>query len=283
MSLKNQLTTSAPLNESHQHSDHVPVWAKLAGIICGSILAAIGLELFLMPHGIVVGGITGLSAIFALSTELRLGLYLFLLNLPLIVLQRKYSSNSVTLLTFFGVLVISISTFLLHPFPALMSEPLAAALFGGLSLGIGIGLALRFGSHLDTAEKAASSLPFTQWITPEGIVMMFNCFVLIIAGFHFGFEQAIYSVTAYLLAYESIKICLGGFRLSSQVHIKSHSCTRIQEDLALYLNRKADIIQHHSLDGTPDLLQLKCHRWETSRLKAIVRNCDPDSEIFIQP
>lgn len=281
--MKNQLTTSTPLNGSHKDRKTEPLWMKLTGIIFGSVLAAVGLELFLMPHGIVVGGITGLSTIFALSTELRLGLFLFLLNLPFIVLQRKYSGNSVSLLTFFGVLIISLGTFLLHPFPALLNEPLAAALLGGLSLGFGIGLALRFGSYLDSAEKAVSNLPFTRWITPEGLVMLFNCLVLVIAGFHFGFEQAIYSVTAYLLAYESIKLCLSGFRFYNQVQIESHHCAYIQEALSHYLNRKADFIKQDSQDGEPDQIQLKCHRWEVSRLKAIVLNCDPDSEILILP
>ncbi|MCT2197230.1 MULTISPECIES: YitT family protein, partial [unclassified Paenibacillus] len=53
---------------------------RVTGIITGASLASVSLVFFLMPHGIVVGGITGLSALLALLTEFRLALFLFFLN-----------------------------------------------------------------------------------------------------------------------------------------------------------------------------------------------------------
>lgn len=49
----------------------VPAFARAVGVIAGALLASVGLELFLLPHGIVVGGVTGLSALLALKTEDR--------------------------------------------------------------------------------------------------------------------------------------------------------------------------------------------------------------------
>ncbi len=261
-----------------------PALIRLAGIIAGALLASAGLELFLMPHGIVVGGVTGLSALFALSTEMRLGLFLFLLNLPLLVSARKNIDASFALFTVCGLLVFSIGTILLHPYPALMGDPLPAALTGGLSLGLGLGLALRFGGALDTAEKAVERFRFRKrkGLSPEGLMLLLNCFILIAAGFHFGFEQAVYSVTAYILAYESVKIPLFGLKLHVLVQIQSAECVEIQIAVDRYLNRRAAYIGNAPDGGIPQVLHYKCHRWETARLKAIVKTCDPDSEIFVR-
>lgn len=253
---------------------------NVLGVIAGALLASVGLELFLMPHGIIVGGITGLSALFALTTEMRLGLFLFLLNLPLLLIQRKNIDSSFAFFTVFGLLVFSLGTIVLHPYPALTSNPLTSALVGGLSLGLGIGLALRFGGALDSAEKIAESFSTKKGLTPEVIMLLLNCSILILAGFHFGFDQAVYSVTAYILAFESVKLPLRGFRLTLSVSIKSQECVRIQEALALYLNRNVAIVEDPTvLSGNLGVMECKCHRWEASRLVAIIKNCDPDSEI----
>ncbi|GJM81074.1 hypothetical protein HMSSN139_35700 [Paenibacillus sp. HMSSN-139] len=71
----------------------IPAFTRAVGVIAGALLASAGLELFLMPHGIVVGGVTGLSVLLALKTEMQLGLFLFLLNLPLLLLYRKTFSG----------------------------------------------------------------------------------------------------------------------------------------------------------------------------------------------
>lgn len=282
--MKNKLTAESPMHDRRYPWRIYPFLLRLAGIIAGALLAAAGLELFLMPHGIVVGGVTGLSALFALTTEMRLGLFLFLLNLPLLVLARKNIDASFAIFTVCGLLVFSIGTILLHPYPALMGDPLLAALIGGLSLGLGLGLALRFGGALDTAEKAVERFRSLKRksLSPEGMMMMLNCFILLAAGFHFGFEQAVYSVTAYILAYESVKIPLFGLKLNVLVQIESRECAEIQTALARYLNRRAAYVGEAPSNGVPQMLEYKCHRWEMPRLKAIVKNCDPDSEISIR-
>ncbi|MEF2968440.1 YitT family protein [Paenibacillus sp. M1] len=284
--MKNKLTADSPMNE-HRHRMKVqPAFVKFTGVIIGAVLAAVGLELFLMPHGIVVGGVTGLSALFALSTEMRLGLFLFLLNLPLLVLGRKNADTSFTIFTACGLLVLSLVTILLHPFPALMGNPLPAALAGGISLGLGIGLALRFGGALDTAEKAAEKAAERfrnrRGLSPEVLLLLLNCSILLAAGFHFGFEQAVYSVTAYILAYETVKIPLFGIGTSVIVRIESREYAAVQRELALYLNRDAEEVRSlpDRESGDPlRILKYKCHRLEAPRLKAIAKNCDPACKI----
>lgn len=244
-----------------------------------------GLELFLMPHGIVVGGITGLSALFALQTEMKLGLFLFLMNLPLLFLQRKNIDASFAIFTIFGLFVFSLGTIMLHPYPALMGDALSAALIGGLCLGFGIGLALRFGGALDTVSKQVAEKfhASNKWFLVDGTIHLFNCLILLAAGFYFGFQEAVYSVTAYILAYESVKIPLFGVKFNILVHIESRESAEIQKSLARYLNRSAAYVGEASKDGTHQVLKYKVNRWEMPRVKAIVKNCDPDSDISIHP
>ncbi|MBW4840488.1 MAG: YitT family protein [Paenibacillaceae bacterium] len=261
----------------------IPPFGRAAGVIVGALLASVGLELFLMPHGIVVGGMTGLSALLALKTEMRLGLFLFLLNLPFLFLYRKNIHWSYGIFTVIGILVFSLGTLVLHPYPSLINEPLPAALIGGVSLGFGLGLSLRFGGALDIAEKAANQLQYRS-LSPERLLLLLNCLILIGAGCHFGFLQALYSVIAYLSAFEAVKLPVQGGIFTQTVRIKSRQCAAIQGELLMYLNRST--VYRQEPEDTANgigILECRCHRLERSRLISVVHRCDRESEITFHP
>ncbi|CAM4385131.1 YitT family protein [Paenibacillus phoenicis] len=283
--MKHQLRVHSSRKARGGFKPLIPTFGRAAGVIAGASLASVGLELFLMPHSIVVGGMTGLSALLALTTEMRLGLFLFLLNLPLLFLYRKNIHGSYGIFTVIGVLVFSLGTLVLHPYPSLIDEPLLAALIGGLSLGLGLGLALRFGGALDVAEKAVKQLQYGR-LSPERILLMLNCLILIGAGFHFGFLQALYSVIAYLSAFEAVKLPVQGGIFTLTVRIKSRHCAAIQGELLRYLNRSAVYRLDPEAPGDEEgmgILEFQCHRLERSRLISIVHQCDRESEITFLP
>lgn len=257
----------------------LPALTRSLGVIVGALLASVGVELFLMPHGIIVGGMTGLSALLALKTEMRLGFFLFLLNLPILLLGRRNIHLSFGIFTVLGILVFSLGTIVLHPYPALTSDPLPAAMLGGASLGLGLGLALRFGGALDIAGKAVETLHYKR-LSPEKLLLLLNCGILIAAGFHFGFIQAAYSVIAYILAFEAVKFPMRHTRLAQVVRIKSRHSLAIQEQLQRSLN--VNVTYRQKPEECPDaygILECDCHFLERARLKSIVRLCDHESEI----
>ncbi|MNJ40274.1 hypothetical protein D3C77_351660 [compost metagenome] len=255
---------------------------KMAGIITGAILAAIGLELFLMPHGIVVGGMTGISALMSFYTEMRLGLFLFMLNLPFIVLQYRYIRASFNLMTILAILVLSMGTILLHPFPALFDSPIAAAMSGGVSLGLGIGLVIRFGGHLDTAEKAVAWINYKLPLPAEWLMLILNCGILIVAGMHLGLEQALYSIIAYFLAFESVKLPLRHFRIARTLCIVSRKSTEIEEILLQRLNLTCtQLSSRHGIDGEIATFICTVRHWEELRLRAIVQEIDKEADIAL--
>ncbi len=278
--------SSGKVRGGGKHS--IPAFTRAVGVIAGALLASAGLELFLMPHGIVVGGVTGLSVLLALKTEMQLGLFLFLLNLPLLLLYRKNIQWSYGIFTVIGILVFSLGTLVLHPYPSFIGEPLLAALVGGGSLGLGLGLSLRFGGALDFAEKAVEHL-YDGRLSPERVLLLLNCLLLMGAGFHFGFLQALYSVIAYLTAFEAVKLPVQGTRLTQTARIKSRHCAAIQEQLQRYLSRSAVYRQEPTGTGNAGnedgmgILECQCHRLERSRFISVVHQCDRESEITFHP
>ncbi|MFE6798273.1 YitT family protein [Paenibacillus chitinolyticus] len=212
---------------------------KLLMVICGSVLAAVGLELFLIPNRMLVGGMTGLSALAAHFTEMRLGLFLFVLNLPLILLSYRKVRRNFAVLTVLGLLVFSLSALILHPVPALIENPMMAAFCGGAALGLGIGLVIRYGATLDTLETRDHTEKLVKFGFKDQDFMLLNCFILAGAGFIYGWDQAMYSILAYLLAYETVHFSLRGFSVHRRITIVSGRCAEIEKEMEARLGRKA--------------------------------------------
>ena len=98
---------------------------------------------------------------------------------------------------------------------------LLASLFGGMILGIGVGMVIRYGGSLDGTEilaiLASKKLPFSV----GEIVMFFNLFILGSAGFVFSWDRAMYSILAYFVAYKTMDIVIAGLDESKFVWIIS--------------------------------------------------------------
>lgn len=256
---------------------------RVLTVIAGALLAAVGLELFLIPHGLVVGGITGLSALFAHTTEMRLGLFLFLFNLPFIFMSRKQVNVRFALYTVLGLTCLTIASLALHRFPAVISDPLPAAMAGGICLGLGIGISVRFGGlNKHASDQGYSLLSGGPPKSTEIVIMILNCAILLIAGTLFGWEQAMYSILAYLLAFEGVRFSLRGLSASRAAWITSSRCMDIQEALETSLGREVGLAEGSGENGELSTLFCLINRMEEHQLRTIVLDCDPNSQIVFK-
>src|SRR5690606_10061520 len=139
-------------------------------------------------------------------TGVKLGIFLFVLNIPFFILGYKQIGRTFALSTLLGVGMMSIAATYFHSAPRVTDNPLLAAVFGGIILGIGVGLVIRYGGSLDGTEVLAilftKNLPFSV----GQIVMIFNVFILGSAGFVFDWDRAMYSLIAYFIAFKVIDI-----------------------------------------------------------------------------
>jgi uncharacterized membrane-anchored protein YitT (DUF2179 family) len=258
------------------------VWRAIF-IFLGAAFVAVGLEIFLVPNNIVDGGITGISIILSNKTGISLGLFLFLLNLPFLILGYKQIGKTFAISTLFGVLVMSIGTALLHPVPPLTVEPILASVFGGIFVGIGVGLVIRFGGSLDGTEVVAilfsKKLPFSV----GEMVMFINLFILSSAGFVFSWDRAMYSLIAYFIAFKMIDVVIEGFDDSKACWISSDKHEEIGEAILKRLGRGITYLYGEGgySGDTKKIIFCVLTRLEEAKLKSIVEEKDPHAFLAI--
>lgn len=274
-----------PNKKQHQHLrlPRIILLRRLILILLGASLMAVALEVFLVPNNIIDGGVTGISILVSHLSGIPLGWFLFLFNLPFLFLGYKQIGKTFALSTLFGVIIMSIGTVLLHPVEAFTSNPLLAAVFGGIILGVGVGLVIRSGGSLDGTEIVAilfnRKLPFSV----GEVVMFFNLFILGSAGFVFDWDRAMYSLIAYYIAFKMIDITIEGFDESKSVWIISEKAQEIGDALLDRLGRGVTYL-HGEGGFSGDLKKVifcVITRLEEAKLKSIVSETDPTAFLAV--
>ena len=256
---------------------------RLFFITLGAILMAVALELFLIPNNVLDGGIVGISIITSHLTKIKLGLIIFLLNIPFFFLGYKQIGRTFALSTLYGITILSISTALLNPIEPFVSEVFLATIFGGVILGIGVGLVIRYGGSLDGTEILAILLNKKSPFSVGEIVMLFNLFIFIAAGFVFTWESALYSMISYFIAYKSIDIVVQGLDESKSVWIISDEYEEIGDTINDRLGRGVTYLSGEGAYTGDDKKVVFCviTRLEEAKLKDIVLEIDPSSFIAL--
>lgn len=256
---------------------------KYIMLFIGAVVAAAGLEFFLIPNQIIDGGVVGISILMSHLTGISVSIYIVVLNLPFLYLGYMQIGKTFCISTLFSVLALSYWVSYFHPIPELTHDFFLAAIFGGVMVGIGVGLIIRYGGSLDGTEIVAIILDKKSGFSVGEIVMFFNVFILGSAGLVFSWDKAMYSLVAYFVAFKMIDLTIEGLDESKGIMIISDNADQIAEALLARLGRGVTIL--HGQGGFSQepkkVLYSVITRLEISKLKAIVDENDANAFVTV--
>ncbi|WP_239618946.1 YitT family protein [Cohnella mopanensis] len=266
-----------PTSIRHHKQTPLEIVRRVFLIIVGAILVGVALEIFLVNNSIIDGGITGISIMSSYLSGLPIGIFLFILNLPFLILGYRTIGKTFALSTLLGVIVLSISTTLLHPIEPFTDDIFLAAVFGGIFLGAGTGIVIRAGGSLDGTEIVAIILNRKSPFSVGQTVMFINLFILGSAGFVYSWDRAMFSMIAYYIAFKVIDLTIEGFDESKSCWIISDHHKDIGDAITARLGRGVTLL-HGEGGYTGDqkkVIFCVITRLEEAKLKSIVNELDP--------
>ncbi len=256
-------------------------------IFFGVLFASVGLKGFLVPNKFFDGGLTGISMLLHEFYHLNLGLTILAVNIPFIIASIYTVGKRFALRTIVCVILLSISL-LFIPALALTEDKLLIAIFGGVFLGMGIGLIMRTGAALDGIEVLALFTLKRTSFTISEIIMGLNVIIFSIAAFNFGIETALYSILTYFAATRTIDYVVEGIQAHTGVTIVSAKSDLIKEQLVNKLNKAITIYKgergylpgNFEIKSVCDIIFMVISRLEMRKIKNLVLEIDPSSFIF---
>lgn len=275
--------TTMKNEKNHEKSHVLKVLNRFVLLFVGAAIAALALEVFLVPNQIIDGGIVGISIIASIMLPVPLGVFTFLLNLPFLVIGYKQIGKTFVISSMFSVTVFSIFVSVFHNVHAMTSDVLLASVFGGIVLGVGVGLILRSGGSLDGTEIIAIILSKDTMFSVGQIVMLFNVIIFSCAAFVLGWDRALYSMLAYFVAHKAIDIVVEGLDEAKAVTIICDDGTEIASAITARLGRGVTLLEGKGgfSNEKKDILYSVVTRLEISKIRSIVNEKDENAFVTI--
>ncbi|MCJ8014757.1 YitT family protein [Paenibacillus sp. KQZ6P-2] len=166
---------------------------EIGTILVSAFLVAAGLNLFLVPHHLLSGGIAGVASIIGYLTDWNISFLYFILNVPLIIWGWKAVGKRYILLSCLSV--VSTTWFMsIIPVVQVTKDPILAAIFGGIISAIGIGFSLRVGGSTGGFDIVGSIVTYKHDFAMGNILLILNGIVIMMLGFYKSWDLALYSM-----------------------------------------------------------------------------------------
>ena len=246
-----------------------------------ALLIASGFNLFFIPHQLISGGLSGIAMMLGYLIGGNIGWLYFILNFPILVWGWFTVGHRFIVWSIYSV---AASTFFLQVIPVynITSDIVLGAVFGGLVLGFGTGLALRYGGSSGGFDIIASILTRRRDLPLGMILFLLNAAVIAILVFFSGnWDLALYSLVAIFTTGKVIDL----------IHVKHMKVTafiittKTEQLLAKLLAhpRGITIIKTRGAFSSSerDLLMTVRTKYELNELSKTVRSLDPNAFINI--
>ena len=253
-------------------------------ITIGAFVTAASLETFLLPNNIIDGGVIGISMMVHYVTKWNLGLLIFCINIPFILLALRKLGTKFIIHTLFATGMLAVATNVFHGFHV-TEDLILSAIFGGIILGFGVGLILRNNASLDGTEMLSITVSKKlSFISVGELLMVINLFIYTGAGFLLGWDRALYSILTYYIASKVIDAVLEGLDKSKSVRIVSQYHREIGEAIMKELDTSVTYIKTLGGYSRQEKIFTYCvvNKFEMPKLKDLVHSLDPKAFIVTE-
>lgn len=255
------------------------------GITLGCALMAISLNAFTVPNKIAPGGVNGLATVIYHLFKIPVGVSILLFNIPLFFLSLKILGKGFGVKTLYATIIGSIFIDYVFIMPIFTSDLLLAAVFGGVILGLGLGIVFRFGGTTGGTDLIAAMInKHFPGFTIGTILMATDFFVVLIAGLVFRqAEISLYSLIGLFISIKVLDLVQEGLGYAKAFFIISNNPDEISKVVFEELDRSITSLSGEGMYSREEKEVLLCvvNRTQVNRLKEIIHAIDPEAFVIL--
>lgn len=254
-----------------------------AAILLGAGIVAIGLNTLLIPNRIAAGGASGIATILVHLFGISPGLVLLAINVPLLVLSSVVLGLRFGAYTILGTIALATSVELTHGVLPLTTDPLLAAVYGGVVTGIGMGIVFRFRGSTGGTDIAATLVTHYTGISLGDALLAIDALVVLAAGVLFSAEYAMYALIAIFVCTKIIDVVQEGLYTAKAMFIVSEQGEAIAAALMAKVERGVTLLPSKGGYSKQARTTLLCvvGRTELTRAKRTVLEIDKCAFIVV--
>ena len=252
-----------------------------AGVLCASL----SISVFLAPHAIVSGGLSGIAIILNKLFGFSIGIVVLFLNIPLFILGALFLGNSFGIKSLYGALLFSVCLDLTAGFLPVTDNLLMCAIFGGILLGIGFGAVILSGATTGGTDilaalgnKAIRAIDIGKWF-------LIIDTVIIISGIAFikNTDALLSGIVALLLSSLVMDYIISGANTAKLVYIISDESEKIAKEILNSLSRGVTGIKIEGMYTKNEKTMLMCvvKKFQLQKLENVALKYDKNAFIIL--
>jgi len=256
-------------------------------ILVGCVITGLAYAMFLIPHHFVPGGVSGIAIILNYFGRFPVGAMMILLNIPVFLLGlktmgKKYVLNSLAGMVISAVFIDFFNKIL--KLPSATDNPVLASIYGGVMLGVGLGIVFR--GRASTGGSDIIGMVLSKYTGMSlGYGIMVTDFVIISAsGLALrSLEAPLYGYLVLFLSTKVIDMVLEGWNYSKLVIITSTRTDEIADFILRGLDRSGTALRSRSLylNREGELILTVIHRKQLADLRSYIKKTDPEAFVII--
>lgn len=258
---------------------------KYAIILIGSAIMGIAIDLFIEPAQIVSGGVGGLALIMNHLTNISVGAYIIIFNIPIFIVGVLNFSKRYMVYSLIGMLSMSFATDLFSFLKPITNDVILSSVFGGVLFGFGMGIVINVGATTGGVDILAMLLKkkFPEFSIGK-FVLLLDILVVLLAGFVYQkWEAVLYSSVSLFVSSYVLDFVVDGVDFAKTAFVVSDKPSEISAMIAERIHRGCTGLLGVSMYNGSSKTVLMCviRNYEIGKLKKVIKDIDPAAFVIV--
>ncbi|MGE7673554.1 YitT family protein [Lysinibacillus sp. NPDC094403] len=252
-------------------------------VIVGAAIIAIGFNVFLLPNQVASGGVSGISTILHGLFGWNPGFVQYAFNIPLFIAGVLFLGKKFGIKSFIGTVTLPFIVLLTNGWGPWTDNPLLGALFGGIVVGLGIGLVFKGNASTGGTDLLAQIITKYTGLSLGTSVLLIDGIIAISAAIVFDLEKGLYALIGLYVTTKTIDIIQLGFSQSKMIYIITMKQDEVRDAIYAEINRgvtKLPAIGGYTGEARP-VLMVVVYQTEFTKLKQLIKNVDPSAFVIV--
>jgi len=252
-------------------------------VIVGAAVIAIGFNVFLLPNQVASGGVSGISTILHGLFGWNPGIVQYAFNVPLFIAGVLFLGKKFGIKSFIGTITLPFIVLLTNSWEPWTDNPLLGALFGGIVVGLGIGLVFKGNASTGGTDLLAQIITKFTGLSLGTSVLLIDGIIAISAAVVFDLEKGLYALIGLYVTTKTIDIIQLGFSQSKMVYIITLKQDEVREAIYAEINRgitKLQAFGGYTGEARP-VLMVVVYQTEFTKLKQLIKSVDPSAFVIV--
>lgn len=253
--------------------------------VIGSIIFAIGIDAFLIPHKLLAGGMSGIAIMVYFLTGWAPGTVNMVLNIPILFAAWRWLGGLSVVATIMGTIFTSFALdyFTFLSTYNLTQNPLVGAMIGGVLVGLGCGVIYRAGGNTGGIDPIAQIIRKYKGLQLGNIIFAINLAIVAALAILFNIEIAAITIFSIYISATIVNKIIVGFDQQKAIFVISEHSEELSEQVIHTIGRGATLLQARGAytKKSKEVLLIVANLMQVTKVKTLIHDYDPNAFMLI--